>query len=216
MAQARLAASWPTICLSSSWTISWGVIWVMAIDEKEGNRNRAVYQRASAISALWRYSGGSYISIEETTMTIRHALFLLAALLAGQAQASDRYTTKDIELYCVAVPTTELTAEAAKNYNVERTPNRGLLTITLVKMSKSGKSEAVAGQVYAGAINLHNNLSNIPIREVREGSSVYYLGEFLVSTPDTLRFLVNANVLGKTMKSEFAREFQSTQTALAQ
>jgi hypothetical protein len=148
-------------------------------------------------------------------MTIRRAL-LLAALFATQAQAHDRYTTKDIELQCVAVPTTELTAEAAKNYNVERNPNRGLLTVTLVRKNKSGKSETVPGQVYAGAINLRNNLSNIPIREIREDGSVIYLGEFQVTPPDTLHFLVNANVMGKTMKNEFAHEFFAPQTVSAQ
>ncbi len=149
-------------------------------------------------------------------MTIRRALLLLAAVLATQAQANDRYSTRDIELYSVALPTTELTAEAAKNYNVERSPTRGLLTVTLVKKGKSGGNETVVGQVYAGAINLNNNLSNIPIREVHEGGSVYYLGEFQVATPDTLRFLVNANVLGKVMKSEFAREFHGPRDVSAQ
>lgn len=149
-------------------------------------------------------------------MTTRRALLLLAVLLATQAQANDRYSTRDVELYSVAVPTTELTADAAKNYNVERSPTRGLLTVTLVKKSKSGANETMAGQVYAGAINLRNFLSNIPIREVREGDSVYYLGEFQVTTPDTLRFLVNANVMGKVMKNEFAREFHSAQTGSAQ
>ncbi len=149
-------------------------------------------------------------------MTIQRALPLLVVLLATQAQANDRYSTRDIELYSVAVPTTELTAEAAKNYNVERSPTRGLLTVTLVKKGKSGANETIAGQVYAGAINLRNNLSNIPIREVHEGGSVYYLGEFQVSTPDTLRFLVNANVMGKVMKSEFARDFHGAQSGSAQ
>lgn len=145
-------------------------------------------------------------------MNIRQALPLFAALLAAPIQANDRYSTRDIELYSIAVPTMELTAEAAKNYNVERSPNRGLLTVTLVKKVKSGKNETLPGQIYAGAINLRNNLSNIPIRQVQEGASVYYLGEFHVDTPDTLRFLVNANVMGKTMKSEFAREFYSAKT----
>jgi len=145
-------------------------------------------------------------------MTIHRALLLLAVLLAPQAQADDLYSTREVELFSVAVPTTELTAEAAKNYNVERSPTRGLLTVTLVKKGKSGANETMAGQIYAGAINLRNNLSNIPIREVREGDSVYYLGEFQVTTPDTLRFLVNANVMGKVMKNEFAREFHGAQT----
>lgn len=146
-------------------------------------------------------------------MIPHRVLLLLAALLATPIQASDRYSTKEVELYSVAVPTTELTAEAAKNYNVERSPTRGLLTVTLVKKDKSGTTETLPGQVYAGAINLRNNLSNIPIREFHDGNSVYYLGEFQVSAPDTLRFLVNANVMGKVMKSEFARDFHGAQTA---
>lgn len=149
-------------------------------------------------------------------MNPRQALPLLALLLAAPTQANDRYATRDVELYCVAMPTTELTAEAAKAYNVERSPKRGLLTVTLVKKVRTGKNETIAGQVYAGAINQRNNLSNIPIREVQEGGSVYYLGEFHVNSPDTLRFLVNANVMGKTMKSEFAREFYGAKTASAQ
>lgn len=150
-------------------------------------------------------------------MNVRQPLPLLALLLlASAAQASDRYSTRDIELYSVAVPTLELTAEAAQQYNVERAPNRGLLTVTLVKHDRLGKNETLAGQVYAGAVNQSHTLSNIPIREVRDGASVYYLGEFQVNAPDTLRFLVNANVMGKTMKNEFTRAFPLPQTLSAQ
>lgn len=137
-------------------------------------------------------------------MAPRH-LLVLAALLASPALANG------LELYCVAVPTLELTQDAAKKFNVDRAANRGLLTVTVVKKGKAGKGDTVQAQVYAGAINQRNSLSNIPIREVREGDSVYYLGEFQVSTPDTLRFLVNANVLGKPLKSDFSREFPAAQ-----
>lgn len=151
-------------------------------------------------------------------MTFHRTLLLLTAVLATQvqAQADERYSTQGIELYSVAIPTSELTVEAAKKYNVERSPTRGLLTVTLVRKDKSLTKETLAGQVYAGAINLRNNLSSIPIREIRDGDAVYYLGEFQVSAPDTLRFLVNANVMGKVMKSEFAREFHGAQTVSVQ
>ena len=138
---------------------------------------------------------------------------LLAALaLSSPAQAAEPYAAKDMELYCVAVPTMDLTPEAAKSYNVERNPNRGLLTVTIVKKAKNGNGGTVPGQIYAGAINQRNSLSNIPIREVWDGNSVYYLGEFQVSTPDTLRFLVNANVLGRSMKSDFSSDFNAQQS----
>jgi hypothetical protein len=49
----------------------------------------------------------------------------------------------------------------------------------------------------------------VPIREVRQPDGVYYLGEFRYNAPDTIRFLVNANVLGKPMKVEFVRAFST-------
>jgi len=137
------------------------------------------------------------------------ALLLAAALTVSSAQAVEIAKVGDLEMHCVAVPTTELTPEAAKAYNVEPSPSRGLLTITLMKKTRPGEAKSIPGQVYAGAVNQNNYLSSIPIREVRNGNEVYYLGEYRVATPDTLRFLVNANVLGKAMKTEFTRAFST-------
>jgi hypothetical protein len=135
------------------------------------------------------------------------AILLGVALTASVAQAVEITKLGDMELHCAAVPTKELTPEAAKGYNVVPSPDRGLLTITLMKKTRSGEAKSVPGQVYAGAVNQKNYLSSIPIREIREGDEVYYLGEYRVSAPDTMRFLVNANVLGKMMKTEFTRAF---------
>lgn len=138
-----------------------------------------------------------------------HAILLGAVLTITSAQAVEIAKVGDLELHCAAVPTTELTPEAAKAYNVQPSPGRGLLTITLMKRMRAGEAKSVSGQVYAGAVNQNNYLSSIPIREVRAGDEVYYLGEYRVSTPDTMRFLVNANVLGKSLKSEFTRVFSA-------
>ncbi len=137
------------------------------------------------------------------------AVLLGVVLSVSSAQAVEISKVGDLELHCVAVPTTELTPEAAKAYNVEPSPGRGLLTITLMKRLRPGEAKSVPGQVYAGAINQRNFLSSIPIREIRDGNEVYYLGEYRVNAPDTMRFLINANVLGKMMKAEFTRVFSA-------
>jgi hypothetical protein len=137
------------------------------------------------------------------------ALMLGSFIAVAPAQAVEIAKHGDLEMHCVAVPTSELTPEAAKAYNVEPRPGRGLLTITLLRKVRTGEAKSVPGQVYAGAVNQGNYLSSIPIREVREGNEVYYLGEYRVSAPDTLRFLVNANVLGKALKTEFTRAFNA-------
>ncbi len=138
------------------------------------------------------------------------ALFLTCSSLAG---ASEMTRLGELELHSVAVPTSELTAEAAREYNVTQEAGRGLLTVTLIKKGRNGKSESVPAQVYAGGFTQDNKIFSIPIREIRQPDGVYYLGEYRFNAPDTIRFLVNANVLGKPMKVEFSRAFNATQTA---
>ena len=137
------------------------------------------------------------------------AILLGAALAVSPVQAVEIARVGDLEMHCIAVPTSELTAEAAKAYNVDQGSGRGLLTITLMRKGRNGEAKAVQGQVYAGAINQKNHISSIPIRQVQEGDNIYYLGEYRVAAPDTLRFLVNANVQGRMMKAEFSRAFST-------
>ncbi len=140
-------------------------------------------------------------------MRITRAWWLVACLIPASPLAGDISRLGDLELHCAALPSTELTPEAAKAYNVTPEPGRGLLTVTLMRRNGHGEAKSVPGQVYAGAINQNNQVTSIPIREVRDQGQIYYLGEYRVTPPDTLRFLVNANVLGKMLKTELSRGF---------
>lgn len=135
------------------------------------------------------------------------ALCLTLADLPVRADEISR--AGDLELHSAAVPTTELTPEAARDYNVQVSPARGLLTVTLLRKGRNGEARSVPGQVYAGAVNQNNFLISIPIREVQQNGEVYYLGEYRLTPPDTLRFIINANVLGKHLKGELTRVFQA-------
>jgi hypothetical protein len=146
----------------------------------------------------------------------RDSLFMLFAgfvltvgPVTGIAHAAEVARLGNLEVHGAAVPTTALTPEAARAYNVTQAEGRGLLTVTLIRKGAAGQAESVAGQVYAGAFTRNNHLFTVPIREVRQKDGVYYLGEFRYSAPDHIRFLVNANVLGKPMKIEFARAFEA-------
>lgn len=135
----------------------------------------------------------------------------LAITLAytGIASAAEVAKVGDLEMHSVALPSNELTPEAAKDFNITPAPGRGVLTVTLLKKNSHGKAEPVPGQVYAGMVTQGNKLFTIPIREVRQADGIHYLGEYRVTAPDTLRFMVNANVLGKPMKTEFTRAFSA-------
>jgi hypothetical protein len=142
-------------------------------------------------------------------MSYRPLLPAIAILInfASPAIASEVAKSGELEMHSVAVPSTELTPEAARDYNITPETGRGLLTVTLIKKGRNGKAESVPGQVYAGGFTQDNKLFTIPIREIRQPDGVYYLGEYRVHAPDTIRFLVNANVMGKPMKLEFSRAF---------
>jgi hypothetical protein len=160
-----------------------------------------------------RYSDVDTQQFKEKTMFTRLLPTVLAMALAcaGPAGASEVARQGDVEVHSVAVPTIELTPEAARDFNITPSTERGLLTVTLIKKGRGGKAESVAGQVYAGGFTMDNKLFTIPIREVRQPDGVYYLGEYRINAPDMIRFLVNANVLGKSMKVEFSRAFNVPQ-----
>jgi len=131
---------------------------------------------------------------------------LLLTLAAAPTWAQRHTTAGNLELHAEAVPSRTLTPEAAANYRVEAAPDRGVLLVTVVKRERSGTA-TVAAQVYAGAMSRRNHVISIPLREVREDKSVYYVGEFRLTPPEELRFLVSANVLGTPLKTEFNRAF---------
>jgi Domain of unknown function (DUF4426) len=134
---------------------------------------------------------------------------LLAFALAGPAVAG-KYTISagGVEMHCEALPTTSLTPDEARKFNVSPSAQRALLRVTITRRTPHGGAETLPAQVFAGAVNKDHYLYNIPLREFREGKKdVYYLGEFRITPPDSLQFLVNANVLGVPMKADFSRSF---------
>ncbi|MEO6147995.1 MAG: DUF4426 domain-containing protein [Sulfuriferula sp.] len=115
----------------------------------------------------------------------------------------------DVEIHYNAMPTDELQPAVAKNYHIERSHNRGLLTIAVLRKNKLGVSEPVPAELTATVVNLNSQLAEIDMREVKEGGAVYYLGEFRITPPDTLKFNVTAKPAGATRKykAEFSRPF---------
>ena len=78
----------------------------------------------------------------------------------------------------------------AKAYNIVRSKNRGLLTISVVKKSLSEKPKPVKAKVTGKATNLTGQLKDIQIREINDGDSVYYISEFYVADKEVLDFTV--------------------------
>ena len=120
-------------------------------------------------------------------------LFLIVMLLslpfAAKAERLKRFP--GYEVHYNVVRTDFLTPAVAASYGITRSKTRGLLTVSVLKQNGKG-SVAVASALAATAVNLNSQLHNIDMREVREGKAVYYIGEFRISPPETLKFTVSA------------------------
>ena len=101
--------------------------------------------------------------------------------------------SKDFGNYTVhlnAFNSDTLQPSMAKAYNIVRSKNRGLLTISVVKKSLSQNPKPVKATVRGKATNLTGQLKDIQIREIEDGGAIYYISEFHVADKEVLDFTV--------------------------
>jgi len=135
---------------------------------------------------------------------------LLFAPVTHTLAATGSSTVKgDFTVYYTAFTSDTLQPSMAKAYNIKRSKNRGLLSISVVKKTLSPMGTPVKAEVKAAATNLTGQLKEIKIREVDEGSSVYYLSEFPVAHKEVLDFSLEVTPAGesKPINVKFRQQF---------
>ena len=132
-----------------------------------------------------------------TTMK-RTLAALMLLMLSPLAVAENSAQFGDYTVYYNAFTSDTLQPSMARAYNITRSKNRGLLSISILKKSLSPLGTPVRAKVSASATNLTGQLKNIIIREVQDGASVYYLSEFHVSHKEVLDFVLEVQPEGET------------------
>jgi hypothetical protein len=123
------------------------------------------------------------------------ALCLCSIAAVAHAEISQKFGA--IEVHYNALTTDELQPDVARSYKIERSKTRGLVTMSVLKKNKVGVMVPVPAKLSVYATNLTQQLANISMREIKEGSAVYYLGDFRVAPPDTLKFTATVEVAGE-------------------
>jgi hypothetical protein len=115
----------------------------------------------------------------------------------------------DFEVHYNALRTDELTPTVARAYGIERSANRVLLNVSLLRKGPDGRATPVDGTVTATAYNLNGQLKNLEMRRITEGSSIYFIGEVGISGTEILVFDISASPQGGPEKYavQFKREF---------
>jgi hypothetical protein len=126
---------------------------------------------------------------------------LLATLclcsVAAVAHAEIAQKFGPIEVHYNALTTNELLPEVARAYKIDRSKTRGMVTMSVLKKNEVGALSPVPAKLTIYATNLNQQLTNIEMREIKEGSAIYYLGEFRVTPPDTIKFTATVEVNGQ-------------------
>lgn len=145
--------------------------------------------------------------------TVFSALVLGLLFIPFAALAEDRVEKlDDTEIHYNAMYTADMAPEVAKAYHLKRGEGRGVLTISVLRKNASGVLQSEVANVTAYAANLSGQLVGITLRELREGAAIYYLGEFHMNPPVTLRFHITAKPRGmETHSFQFEQSFYPSQ-----
>jgi hypothetical protein len=133
---------------------------------------------------------------------------LLAALLPFGAAAELSKKFGDYEIHYNALATEDLAPDVARAYGLSRSRNVGMLTVAVLKRDASGALQPVAAEVKATAVTLTARLTPLELKEVREGGAIYYIGQYRLSRPETLRFSLQIQPQGEPRR--FDLQFQRT------
>lgn len=122
-------------------------------------------------------------------------LCLCSAAATAHAEIAQKFGA--LEIHYNALTTDELLPEVARAYKIERSKTRGLVTLSVLKKNSVGALVPLPAKLTLYATNLSQQLANVTMREIREGSAIYYIGEFRVAPPDTLKFTASVEVAGE-------------------
>jgi len=117
----------------------------------------------------------------------------------------------DYVVHVNALTTNQLPAQVAEVYGIVRSDSSAMLNVSVLKKDASQPSGnvAVVASVAVAAANLTGQLKTMELREVREGNSIYYIGDVSIDNQETLRFDIDVLPEGsdEELLLSFSRKF---------
>lgn len=116
------------------------------------------------------------------------------------------------EIHYNAVRTDSLPAEVARSYGIQRSKNRAMLNVTVLrKEADHAPRKPVDADVKVDAYNLNGQLKNVEVRRLAEGEAIYYIGEVSIGGAEILVFELSVTPQGESapLTVKFKREFDT-------
>ncbi len=144
---------------------------------------------------------------------IRKTLYsILIVLLTFSVYASEDRQMETDDGYIIhynTFNTNFLTAEVAHTYNIKRSKKRAMLNISVRKIGKDkvAQTEASTAVIKAKVTNFVGQQKNIEIRQIDEGSAIYYIADFTIANQETIKFDLQVTPSDKTHTIKFEQQF---------
>lgn len=117
------------------------------------------------------------------------AAALLVGLPAGMAQTHET-TLGEYVLRSSSVLSLRINAETARLHGIEPAADRAVLNVVVLETGPAQKT--ASAEVSARRRNLAGMQESIPLREVRDGGRVSYVGSYTFLPNEVLRFQIQA------------------------
>lgn len=121
-------------------------------------------------------------------------LAALAALANAQAEhvtQAGPYTLRASALKSEFIPN-----PVAREHNIDRAPDRGILNVVVLRNTPEGKSITIPAAVIAYQKNLIGQRKTIEMRSVKQNDRLSYLGTFEFDPSSNLHFTIEAKPQG--------------------
>jgi hypothetical protein len=120
---------------------------------------------------------------------VRWITVCLLWCMALAAYATEIVTAPGIEIRIQPFPSTFLTPEIARQYQLERSRRQTLINVVVVDTSKGPSGPAIPAQMSGFVRNLIGQTQPLNFQEINEGEgAIYYLAPVRVASEETLRF----------------------------
>lgn len=124
--------------------------------------------------------------------------------LSATVQAEQNKKIGPYDVHYIAFPTTFLSPEIARQYNIVRGKDRALVNISIL----DNQGKAVAADIRGTMKNLPGQILPLDFVEVREGDALYYLASARYTDQEIVRFKIEFTPQTSSSPRAYQLEFQ--------
>ncbi len=124
------------------------------------------------------------------------AALALAGAFAVAPLVADGTKAGDFTIYTNAFSASTLSPEIAQRIGFVRSQHRGILNVTVVREHPATAGTSGPALVEAEIVKPDDHKGPIPMREIRDGEAISYMGEYLLKGSASLDFEIRVRPAG--------------------